>query len=209
MPRIPVNLLCHNCERAFQLARWKRDKEARRGQKHFYCSRKCFLSFHSRHQRITNGFKLCARCKQDKPVSSFYRAKTFSGLDYSCKACTWETTKKARAKQPLEERRKRRRLWYWKLREEVLRLYGHACECCGESNLKFLTFDHPLNDGKAARHYSKNLLRLRRDRPQNIRILCWNCNSGRQMNGGICPHNAEEETILFLPQDLKQIEVLH
>lgn len=24
--------------------------------------------------------------------------------------------------------------------------------------------------------------------PPTLQILCWNCNAGRHMNGGVCPH---------------------
>ena len=69
--------------------------------------------------------------------------------------------------------------------------YGSKCICCGESNPKFLTFDH-ING-----HTVPNLERRReaawRDArrqgfPDTFRILCFNCNCGRQANGGTCPH---------------------
>ena len=86
------------------------------------------------------------------------------------------------------------------LRADGFEHYGKACACCGEANLKFLTFDHPENNGAAHKvelagsYYNASsttvLRELRRlGWPEGVLIvLCWNCNSGRQYNGGICPH---------------------
>jgi hypothetical protein len=87
-----------------------------------------------------------------------------------------------------------------KLRNEGFEHYGKVCSCCGEANVKFLTFDHPENNGAAhkvelAGSYfnasSSTVIRaLRRlGWPAGVVVvLCRNCNSGRQYNGGICPH---------------------
>ena len=80
------------------------------------------------------------------------------------------------------------------LREGVFAHYGDHCACCGESNKKLLTIDHMNNDGKTHRqtigHTSEALMRWLRDNnyPEGFQILCWNCNVGKKMNGGICPH---------------------
>ncbi len=61
---------------------------------------------------------------------------------------------------------------------------GGACEWCGETFWKFLTFDHINNDGRSNRgkHTSIPFIRrLAEDAPKyNIRLLCWNCNCARQ-----------------------------
>jgi hypothetical protein len=65
----------------------------------------------------------------------------------------------------------------------------------------FLTVDHPNDDGADHRRE----LGMARDRgqsagshfymwlkregfPARFRLLCFNCNSGRHRNGGLCPH---------------------
>ena len=75
-----------------------------------------------------------------------------------------------------------------------------VCACCDETILGFLTLDHANNDGKAHRAIVNagrapsgatiyQWLRVN-NYPQNLglRVLCFNCNAGRQWNGGVCPH---------------------
>lgn len=85
----------------------------------------------------------------------------------------------------------------WKLR--VLSHYSLgtvACHCCGETTVSFLTLDHLNNDGKADRagmkrmgiaFYRKLISQGLPDRP-DLAVACFNCNLGRCVNGGVCPH---------------------
>lgn len=75
--------------------------------------------------------------------------------------------------------------------------YGNKCLCCGETEPKFLTLDHINNDGHMDRGPKRRLTAKLLDRhrkiiatnfPDTYRILCFNCNCGRERNGGICPH---------------------
>lgn len=81
-----------------------------------------------------------------------------------------------------------------RLRAEMIVAYGGECRCCGERERLFLQLDHVNNDGhldkKAHRTSNKLLAHLKRkgwpkDRYQ---LLCANCNFGKRMNGGVCPH---------------------
>lgn len=82
------------------------------------------------------------------------------------------------------------------LRAEFLRQYGGKCACCGESIPRFLTLDHVNSDGTAHRsslkgngaEYQLRDLRARGWPKDGYAIMCWNCNVGRKLNGGICPH---------------------
>jgi hypothetical protein len=68
------------------------------------------------------------------------------------------------------------------------------CFCCGERNIKFLTLDHVNNDGAADRKAGKRewfYFRVYKTRPDGLRILCFNCNSGRSGNKGVCPHEEQ------------------
>lgn len=79
-------------------------------------------------------------------------------------------------------------------RMEVIVAYGGRCACCGEKEHRFLQIDHVHSDGATERasgiatgRLYRKLKRLGfpRDRYQ---LLCANCNHGRYLNGGVCPH---------------------
>lgn len=80
------------------------------------------------------------------------------------------------------------------LREDVLRGYGGKCVCCGETISRFLTIDHKNNDGAERRkegyHIGPALYReiIEEGFPDDLQLLCFNCNAGKHLNGGICPH---------------------
>lgn len=94
------------------------------------------------------------------------------------------------------------------LKIEVMSHYAGGapeCSCCGETGILFLTIDH--KDGLGASH--RRGLHLTHDRvtqaasysastfyrwlrsnkfPDGFQVLCFNCNAGRHLNGGVCPH---------------------
>ena len=88
-------------------------------------------------------------------------------------------------------------------REAVLDHYGRRCACCGEAQVVFLTVDHVNNDGAEHRKtvHASGIYRwlLRRGFPPGFQILCFNCNCGKQRNGGTCPHQNQN-------QDQRQIQ---
>lgn len=101
----------------------------------------------------------------------------------------------------------------------VLDKYGGKCVCCGESTAQFLTLDHVRDDGqregiggatgrKAAaalqeigasallrlagwHHYRKlhEIYTKYGTLPNDLQLLCWNCQWGKRLGGGFCPHN--------------------
>lgn len=80
-----------------------------------------------------------------------------------------------------------------KLKQDTIRAYGSVCECCGEGVLGFLTLDHikPVRLGQRRLKGTALYSRLRTSGwPQRdeLRVLCFNCNCGREWNGGVCPH---------------------
>ncbi len=74
---------------------------------------------------------------------------------------------------------------------------GFVCKCCGETTKAFLTLDHINNDGAAHRetftYGSGALYRWLRNHgcPEGFQVLCMNCNFGKRMNGGVCPHQQQ------------------
>ena len=82
-----------------------------------------------------------------------------------------------------------------RLKHEVIKKYGNRCNRCGETQIHFLTIDHINNDGNIERESIKNYntlsfyLKLKREELRNdIQILCFNCNLGKSINFGVCPH---------------------
>lgn len=90
----------------------------------------------------------------------------------------------------------RSKLYRIQLKKDLFSHYGNECVCCGENEILFLTFDHINNDGNVEKKDKKyqnsgfafQLWIRRNNYPDHIQILCWNCNGGKRMNNGVCPH---------------------
>ena len=70
---------------------------------------------------------------------------------------------------------------------------GNVCVCCGETEIAFLSIDHINGGGIKHRKITGagNLFYRwlnRNEYPEGYRVMCHNCNHGREINGGICPH---------------------
>jgi hypothetical protein len=84
-----------------------------------------------------------------------------------------------------------------KLRQTVVKMYGAACNCCGETEPTFLAIDHVNNDGCEERKlmktwgtpYYKYLIKL--GKSDRYQILCYNCNISKRLKGGICAHKSK------------------
>lgn len=90
------------------------------------------------------------------------------------------------------DRARRHREYVEKIREMIFDVYGDICTCCGETEKIFLTIDHINNDGaedyKKHGNYKVYKRIIKEADHTKYQILCYNCNRGRYMNGGICPH---------------------
>lgn len=79
---------------------------------------------------------------------------------------------------------------------DALAAYGGnppRCACCGETNPLFLTLDHIDGCTQSERKVERSgwMLCMRLEKlgyPSGYQVLCFNCNLGRERNGGICPH---------------------
>ncbi len=73
--------------------------------------------------------------------------------------------------------------------EVFMRYGGYQCVCCGETEKIFLTIDHIYKSGKSPYERQQLYMWLKRQNfPEGFRVLCFNCNLGRNRNKGICPH---------------------
>lgn len=130
---------------------------------------------------------LCAACRPSLTKSCARCGKEFVGSMEQRRYCSPDCRDATLDEQRKEARRKRRL--------EALQAYGGEipqCVCCGEGTLLFLALDHINGGGHAQRKETGgggfyNWLR-RHNYPAGFRVLCHNCNLGRQLNGGTCPH---------------------
>ena len=85
------------------------------------------------------------------------------------------------------------------VREKVFAAYGgYKCVCCGETEPTFLTLDHIDNDGGEFRKkelgnrtmagYHTYRWLMQNKFPKTVQVMCMNCQHGKLMNNGICPH---------------------
>lgn len=125
---------------------------------------------------------VCYKCGTKDDIKVHY--KSYRGdkkyVLYVCRPCNRAKTKK----------------YYDKCRVSVFEHYGNICACCGETNDLFLSIDHINNDGhlevwKSGKRIGGRQLYqkiVKADYPNKYQLLCMNCNYGKRMNGGICPH---------------------
>ena len=78
-----------------------------------------------------------------------------------------------------------------KAKKLVFEHYGKKCACCGEENIIFLSMDH-INGG-GTKHRKETGMKtsvwlFKNNFPDGFQTLCFNCNWGKHINGGICPH---------------------
>lgn len=81
---------------------------------------------------------------------------------------------------------------YFDLKSKLVEYYG-PCYCCGETNIRFLSIDHINGGGRQHKkefssHYGVYEHIINSNFPEEYRIACLNCNCGREIAGGTCPH---------------------
>lgn len=142
-----------------------------------------------------DGKHQCPKCELWLLPSAFGVSKRnkHKGIVSLCKKCRnaytsdwYKNNKEVRQRHVTEERDA--------LRVEVRRAYGDRCSCCRETEPLFLTMDHVNRDGKQHRKLVGSglsfyrWLRMNEFPKEGFRLLCYNCNCGRERNGGTCPH---------------------
>lgn len=120
---------------------------------------------------------ICVRCRRNEADGTIYCSE--------CRVKRVEASRRDTKSGYYNERNARLKL-------EAIEAYGGQCQCCGESNPKFLTLDHINSDGaEHRRNDGGNIWNYvkRNNYPSDLQLLCWNCNCGRYYNGGVCPHD--------------------
>lgn len=151
----------------------------------------------------------------DSPIRAYYRAKTAAWKKAHPEQ--WrEIQRRTRLRRRASGKQQEYMRKYWPgykrlLWKQIFEIYGGQCACCGETNPLFLSLDHIARDGaehrkryagQNSRSRAGNGARVMRDairQPDKtrFRILCFNCNLGRERNGGICPHVSPKPGPLF------------
>lgn len=150
--------------------------------------------------------KTCTKCGSEKELSGFYAKPSGRfGVASECKECTKQRSKSRvngpKRQEVLAYGRKYGKAQHARIKDAVFAAYGgYICACCGENEHKFLTLDHVNNDGASFRRkiagnrqaagYTTYRWLARNGFPSGYQVLCMNCNHGKRMNGGICPHQA-------------------
>lgn len=87
------------------------------------------------------------------------------------------------------------------LKRQAIDAYGGRCACCGEDVIELLTIDHVNNDGTQRRKagvyrggQSTYRWLIRHGFPDSYQCLCFSCNWGKRVNGGVCPHQSRKAT---------------
>lgn len=162
------------------------------------------------HMAIPNqDLKRCSKCGEEKPYEEFYKQHAFTAsckrtaVMSECKVCTRLRTRTRKYgekyQQLLEQDRISGRARTARAREKAFAAYGgYKCVCCGETEPMFMSLDHIENDGADFRRKIKGkrttagypTYKWLADNgfPKIVQVLCMNCNFGKRMNKGICPH---------------------
>lgn len=148
--------------------------------------------------------KLCRPCADylAEKTRGYIAARRTAGLCYVC-GRNKAATKDGRCNGCAQAARSRHEAWRRGLFAEVIDAYGGRCACCGLADRRFLTIDHINNDGHEDRR--RNGYRggytfyrsLKADgfARKDVQVLCYNCNNGKRLNGGVCPHQADSATV--------------
>jgi hypothetical protein len=84
------------------------------------------------------------------------------------------------------------RQWHQGRKRAIIERYGGKCECCGETQMEFLSMDH-VNGGGGRERLAigqsgvVKYLFASEERLPGYRVLCMNCQFG-YMHGRTCPH---------------------
>lgn len=88
------------------------------------------------------------------------------------------------------------------LRNQVIQHYGGKCKCCGETEKTFLAIDHVNGNGNNHRKQiqkscgtSFNKWIINQNFPDDLQILCYNCNMSKYLLGGICAHAHKQDCV--------------
>lgn len=131
---------------------------------------------------------ICFRCGKN-PVKDGYK---------TCEVCSKKAYEYRKAHP---EYRDRQRQKYMSVKDDVFNAYGgYICTCCGETEPLFMCIDHINGGGEihrtsigvGSRGRNMYVWLKKNGFPSGFQVLCQNCNIGKHLNGGICPHHSRK-----------------
>jgi hypothetical protein len=143
--------------------------------------------------------KVCIKCEKEKDLTEFAKAKrNKDGHRGRCLDCWAEYSREYRQDNPgsLQKQAAASKRQREDAKRKVFEYYGVTCACCGESCLLFLTVEHIDGGGRKHRKtmgaQTIYVWLVNNGFPEGFEILCYNCNCGKRVNGGVCPHQDPE-----------------
>jgi hypothetical protein len=178
-PRDDDRRMCSECRR-------KRKEKSKEMRQNGLCTN-CFGP-------SDGGRRWCEKCRKMATKSSMARMRSLmeTGRCVDCRE-PLDCKSKSRCKTCLSLQRDARTKTNRLRRFRILQAYGGKCVCCGETIPQFLNIDHINNDGAKHRREIGGSSGLqiwieKNNYPKDFQILCYNCNVGKYLNGGVCPH---------------------
>ena len=172
---------------------------------------KSLLDYYADKQKADKKTSVCKSCINERQAITrknpkyMYRFRKYQGV-WMKKYRRTPKYKLWRAKSEVVRKEKAKLT-----KQQVMNYYGGKCACCGISEICFLSIDHINNDGfkekdrlncrtgeKIRNRYTGGQLYnriIKNNYPKDLQIHCFNCNTAKQHNGGICPHKTNEKDI--------------
>ncbi len=139
--------------------------------------------------KTNNNSVLCGECKTKKRIENTQKRQNRKSKGLCPECGNKPSPGFVRCDNCVSKQRENRN----RIRQTVIIGYGGICACCGESEPSFLQLDHVNTNGAEERRIYTNsqsiyLKAIRDGFPSEYQLLCANCNFGRHLNGGNCPH---------------------
>ncbi len=163
-----------------------------------FCNRKCLKKYHNNRICSVDGCNNKLR-SNNLCIKHNYQYKTHGKAEGNrCVYCNNFIDKKGGKYLEIRNKIAPNSCWscyYKNLKSVVLMKIGEECKCCGESIKEFLQVDHKFGGGYKAYKtiYQSGVHEDAFFNSQKYQTLCANCNLGRHLNGGLCPHIQKEQ----------------
>lgn len=198
---IKTTTWCSGCQKQVSIQNFFTYKSGPRAGKPLQRCKECHAAYYKRQRDARRALGLCASCGNDangkalcEKCEDRRKRSRASRAGLPCNVCH-QNPRSTDGHYCVECRSAMYKAKRDKIKNAVFDHYGRSCECCGETLQAFLSIDH-IEGGGLQHRKSLGISSstgfyawLRKSGfPTGFRTLCHNCNMGRQINGGVCPH---------------------